>query len=175
MMVVHTLQPGHIIVKQGDTGKSVYVIASGTVKVHTTLPTNERLDLAVLHPNDFFGEMSFLTGKPRTATVETAEDAVILEVTEDQLGDLINRRPRVLQVLQQYSDAREKGTSQKVQSTQKTAEPTDQGAPMTAAPQQKAMAAPSVSAAAAVPPGKRRMRRRRRLSSRQRKKSRLSA
>jgi CRP-like cAMP-binding protein len=122
MMTVHTLQPGHVIVKQGDTGKSVYVIASGTVKVHTVSPNGERLDLAVLSPNEFFGEMSFLTGKPRTATVETAEDSVILEVTEDQLRDLINRRPRVLQVLQQYSDAREKGTTQKIQSSQKAVE-----------------------------------------------------
>ncbi len=86
------------------------------------MPNGERLDLAVLYPNEFFGEMSFLTGKSRTATVETAEEAVILEVTEDQLRDLINRRPRVLQVLQQYSDAREKGTSKKMQSTQKPAE-----------------------------------------------------
>ncbi len=119
MMVVHNLQTGHAIVRQGDTGKSVYIIASGTVKVYTTLPNGDRLDLAVLGPSDFFGEMSFLAGKPRTATVETAEDAVVLEVAEDQLRDLTSRRPRVLQVLQQYSDAREKGTSQKIQSAQK--------------------------------------------------------
>ncbi len=121
MMAVHTLRPGETIMKQGDTGKSVYVIASGTVKVHTVLPTGERLDLATLNPNDFFGEMAFLTGKPRSATIETAEDAVILEVTEEQLADLINRKPRILQVLQQFSDAREKGTSEKMQSAQKPA------------------------------------------------------
>ena len=118
MMAVHTLEAGHIIVKQGDTGKSVYIIASGTVKVHTVAPNGERLDLAMLYPNEFFGEMSFLTGKSRTATVETAEEAVILEVTEDQLRELINRRPRVLQVLQQYSEARTIGTIKKIQSSQ---------------------------------------------------------
>ncbi len=123
MMVVHTLTPDTPIVKQGDTGKSVYIIATGRVKVHTVLPSGERLDLAMLGPSDFFGEMAFLTGKQRTATVETAEDAVILEVPEDNLRDLIARKPRILQVLQQYSDAREQGTSQKVQSAQKTAEP----------------------------------------------------
>jgi CRP-like cAMP-binding protein len=116
LMAVHTLQRGHVIVQQGDTGKSVYIVASGSVKVHAQLPTGERLDLAVLGPSDFFGEMAFLAGKARTATVETAEDAVILEVTEDHLRELINRRPRILQVLQQYSDAREKGTSEKMQS-----------------------------------------------------------
>jgi CRP-like cAMP-binding protein len=123
MMAVHILQPGQAIVKQGDTGQSVYVIANGSVKVWTLVPSGERLDLATLHANEFFGEMSFLTGNPRTATVETAEDAVILEVTEDKLRDLVTRRPRVLQVLEQYSASREKGTSAKIQSTQKAAEP----------------------------------------------------
>ncbi len=120
MMVVHMFQPGHAIVKQGETGKSVYLIANGSVKVWTTTPSGERLDLAQLGASDFFGEMSFLTGKPRTATVETAEDSVILEVTEDKLKELVTHRPRVQQVLQEYSDMRAKGTSEKLQSTQKT-------------------------------------------------------
>ncbi len=159
MMTVHTLRAGDIIVKQGDTGKSVYVIASGTVKIHTTLPTGERLDLAVLNPNDFFGEMAFLTGKPRTATVQTAEDAVILEVTEDQLRDLINRKPRILQVLQQYSDAREKGTSQKMQSAQKpAAQPeamiVERNETPRAAPVPPQPAAPQPAAATKVPPSR---------------------
>ncbi len=132
MMTVHTLQPGHTIIKQGDTGKSVYIIASGTVKVHARLPNGDRLDLAVLGPSDFFGEMSFLAGKPRTATVETGEDAVVLEVTEDRLRDLVNRRPRVMQVLQQYSDAREKGTSEKIQSAQKTSAPSESASDLSA-------------------------------------------
>jgi CRP-like cAMP-binding protein len=120
MMVVHTLQPGQPIVRQGDTGKSVYVIASGSVKVWTMTPSGDRLDLAVLGPSDFFGEISFLTGNPRTATVETAEDSVILEVTDDKLSELVLRRPRVMQRLQEYSDMRSKGTSEKLESSQKT-------------------------------------------------------
>lgn len=123
MMTVHTLEPGQAIVRQGETGKSVYVIASGSVKVWTTTQTGERLDLAVLGPSDFFGEISFLTGAPRTATVETAEEAVILEVAEDKLSELVLRRPRVMQRLQEYSDMRSKGTSEKLQSAQKTVEP----------------------------------------------------
>jgi CRP-like cAMP-binding protein len=117
MMVVHTLAPGTVIVRQHETGKSVYVIANGSVKVYTILLSGERVDLAVLQPSDFFGEISFLTGKPRTATVETAEDTVILEVTEDKLRELVTQRPRVKDVLQEYSDMRQKGTIEKVVGT----------------------------------------------------------
>lgn len=134
MMAVHVLSPGQPIVKQGDTGQSVYVIANGSVKVWTLVPSGERLDLAILRANEFFGEMSFLSGKPRTATVETAEDAVILEVTEDKLRDLVTRRPRVLQVLEHYSATREKGTSAKMQSTPKAPEPMVDKAPSPKAP-----------------------------------------
>jgi len=134
MMVVHTLPAGQAIVKQGETGQSVYIIAGGGVSVHTTLPTGERLDLAVLGSSDFFGEMAFLTGKPRSATVETAEESVVLEVTEDKLRELVERRPRVLQVLQQFSEMREKGTTEKIQSAQKAPEPTEKkGAPQKSA------------------------------------------
>ena len=142
MMAVHILQPGQAIVKQGDTGQSVYVIANGSVKVWTLVPSGERLDLAVLRANEFFGEMSFLTGNPRTATVETAEDAVILEVTEDKLRDLVTRRPRVLQILEQYSASREKGTSAKMQSTHKAPEPSAEKAPQPKAPEVMTKAVP---------------------------------
>ena len=63
---------------------------------------------------DFFGEMSFLTGKPRTATVETTEDSVILEVTEDKLKEVVDQRPNVLDVLKHYSEMRSKGTVEKI-------------------------------------------------------------
>lgn len=114
MMVVHTFAPGHVIVRENDKGKSVYLIASGSVKIYTTLLSGERVDLAKLWPSDFFGEISFLTGKPRTATVETLEDTVILEVTEDKLRELVEQRPHVRDVLQKYSEMRLKGTIEKV-------------------------------------------------------------
>jgi CRP-like cAMP-binding protein len=119
VMNVHPLPEGATIVEQHDAGKSVYIIANGSVKVFTTLLSGERVDLAVLQSGDFFGEISFLTGKPRTATVETAEDSVILEVTEEKLREIITQRPNILDVLQKYSEMRTKGTTDKILETNK--------------------------------------------------------
>jgi tetratricopeptide (TPR) repeat protein len=119
VMSVHPLPGGLTIVEQNDTKKSVYIIAGGSVKVYTTLLSGERVDLAVLQPGDFFGEISFLTGKPRTATVETAEDSIILEVTEDKLREIVAEKPRILEVLQKFSDIRSKGTTDKILETNK--------------------------------------------------------
>lgn len=119
VMNVHPLPGNAAIVKQNDTGKSVYIIAGGSVKVYTTMLSGERVDLAVLKPGDFFGEIAFLTGKPRTATVETAEDSIILEVTEDNLRSITSQKPRILEVLQKFSDLRSKGTTEKIQGANK--------------------------------------------------------
>ena len=110
LMTVHQSAPGTVIVREGDKGKSVYIIASGSVKVYTTMLSGERVDLARLMPSEFFGEISFLTGKPRTATIETIEDTTILELTEDKLQELISKHPHVRDVLQKYSEMRLKGT-----------------------------------------------------------------
>jgi CRP-like cAMP-binding protein len=115
--MVHVASPGEVIIRQGDKGKSVYVIATGSVKVFTTLLSGEQVDLAVLWPSDFFGEMSFLTGRPRSATVEAIEDTNILEIDEEKLRDLITRRPHVGEVLLTYYETRTKGTVDKIQET----------------------------------------------------------
>ncbi len=114
LMNVQTHGSGEIIVREGDRGKSVYIIASGSVKVYTTMLSGEVVELAKLWPSEFFGEISFLTGKPRTATIETLEDTTVLEMTEDRLNELIQKHPRVRDVLQKYSEMRLKGTIETV-------------------------------------------------------------
>jgi tetratricopeptide (TPR) repeat protein len=114
LMNVHTHGPGEVIVREGDKGKSVYIIANGSVKVYTTMLSGEVVELAKLWPSEFFGEISFLTGKPRTATIETLEDTTVLEMTEDKLAALLEKHPRVRDVLQKYSEMRLKGTIETV-------------------------------------------------------------
>ncbi len=113
-MNVHQHGPGEIVVREGDKGKSVYIIASGSVKVYTTMLAGEQVELAKLMPSEFFGEIAFLTGKPRTATIETIEDTTVLELTEEKLHELIQKHPRVREVLQKYSEMRLKGTIETV-------------------------------------------------------------
>jgi cAMP-dependent protein kinase regulator len=112
-MVFHTVPEGQVIVKEGDVGASVFVVTRGTVQVVTTME-GKAVELAVLQPSDFFGEIAFLTGKPRTATVIAAEECDILEVPEDQLKDLIGSKPRIREVMQNYYNQRVASTLQKL-------------------------------------------------------------
>ncbi len=114
LMNVQARGPNEIIVRENDAGKSVYIIASGSVRVYTTMLSGDVVELATLWPSEFFGEISFLTGKPRSATIETREDTTVLEMTEDKLRELIGKHPHVRDVLQNYSEMRLKGTIETV-------------------------------------------------------------
>lgn len=112
-MIIHTMPPGKTIIREGDTGSSVYILTRGSVKVYATV-TGKKVDLAVLQPSDFFGEIAFLTGQPRTATVETTEESDVLEVQEQDLNDMIAKSPRIRDVLKNYHEQRAKSTIEKV-------------------------------------------------------------
>lgn len=112
-MVIHNVPAGNSIIREGEAGSSVFVITRGSVRVYTAMG-GRQVDLATLQSSDFFGEIAFLTGKPRTATVESAEDTDLLEVPEEELLDLISKRPRVKEVLQKYYQERVQSTIEKV-------------------------------------------------------------
>jgi len=115
-MVFHTVPAGQAIIKEGASGASVFVVTRGTVRVVTTID-GRQVDLAVLHPSDFFGEIAFLTGKPRTATVSAIEECDILEVPESELADLIREKPRIREVMLKFYDQRVASTLHKVKGT----------------------------------------------------------
>lgn len=112
-MTLHTMPPGKIIIKEGDTGRSVFILTRGAVKVYSTI-MGKKVELAALQASDFFGEIAFLTGKPRTATVETAEESDVLEVAEEDLNEMIGKSPRIREVLHNYHEQRVKSTLEKV-------------------------------------------------------------
>jgi cAMP-dependent protein kinase regulator len=112
-MIISTVPAGKAIIREGTSGSSVYVLTRGSVKVYTTV-TGKRVELAVLQPSDFFGEIAYLTGQPRTATVEAIEESDVLEVAEEDLNELISKSPRIKDVLKNYHEQRVKSTLEKV-------------------------------------------------------------
>jgi len=112
-MIIHTMPPGKPIIKEGDTGRSVFILTRGAVKVFSTI-MGKKVELAALQASDFFGEIAFLTGKPRTATVETTEESDVLEVGEEDLNEMIAKSPRIREVMHNYHEERVKSTLEKV-------------------------------------------------------------
>lgn len=79
-MTEHTFAKGEVIIREGDSGNSLYFIASGNLIVLKRNTTGHEVEIAHMKAGDFFGEISFLKRKPRTSTVIAAETSQIFEL-----------------------------------------------------------------------------------------------
>jgi CRP-like cAMP-binding protein/tetratricopeptide (TPR) repeat protein len=84
-----------LILKEGDPGRSFFVIVEGKVRVFKAQPGGKELTLAHLSEGAFFGEMALLSGAPRTANVAAEEDTEVLEITEQVLSEVVEKFPQV--------------------------------------------------------------------------------
>ena len=82
------------IVRQGQSGKSMFVILRGEASV--TLAGTDG-EVARLRGGDVFGEMSLLTGEARTATVTAATDCDVLEIDAEGFRTVVMTNPSVLE------------------------------------------------------------------------------
>jgi CRP-like cAMP-binding protein len=70
---------GHVLFRDGEAGKEMFVIQSGKVRIHKTVRDVDKT-LAVLGAGEFFGEMSILNNKPRSASATVEEPARLLVI-----------------------------------------------------------------------------------------------
>ncbi len=107
---VRAFDPGAVIVREGDPGTSLFLIADGHVEVHTRDPRGEGIVLAELGPGEFFGEVAVLTGRPRTATITARDTVSVIEIQRDLLGRIAADHPEVGDVLQRFYQRRAHAT-----------------------------------------------------------------
>lgn len=68
---------GQVLFREGDSGREMFVIQAGKVRLTRTIRGQEKL-LAEIGAGEFFGEMSIINDKPRTASAVVIEDAQLL-------------------------------------------------------------------------------------------------
>ncbi|MBI2368992.1 MAG: Crp/Fnr family transcriptional regulator [Deltaproteobacteria bacterium] len=84
---------GAFIIQKDAPGDDLYLIVSGNVKVTLYSEDGRELILAELREGDFFGEMSLLDGKPRSAMVIALEATEALVVRRRDFLAILNRNP----------------------------------------------------------------------------------
>lgn len=85
---------GEPIVRQGEPGQSMFVIASGGASV---VLEPDRREVATIEAGGYFGEMSMLTGDPRTATVLARGDTTVFEIGADLFRRLAATHPQAIE------------------------------------------------------------------------------
>jgi len=96
------VKQGTVIVREGDSGRSMYIILEGKVEVVTQDDHAKDIHVSYLEENDFFGEISFLTAAPRFATVRAAEDTLLCELSYESMKEVVRQSPTVNEVLNRY-------------------------------------------------------------------------
>jgi hypothetical protein len=106
-------EPGDIVLTEGDRGDSLYLITTGTVKTFVRDTTQGgQLLMRRLKEGDFFGEISVLSGKARSATVTAATHCEMLELDHPTLDQITSSYPHVREVLEEFYLARAMNTAE---------------------------------------------------------------
>lgn len=83
-----TGEPGEVLFREGEVSREMYHLVQGEVRI-----LKGDREIAVLGPGTFLGEMSFLLGAPRSATVEVKTPCEAIRVDEGHLEALMREYP----------------------------------------------------------------------------------
>jgi small-conductance mechanosensitive channel/CRP-like cAMP-binding protein len=106
---VKVFGPGEVIVHQGDSGSSLFVVLKGELEVLV-----DGTAVGGISRDSFFGEMSLLTGSPRTATVRAICEVWLAEVTKELMEPLLRAHPQIMENLSSILAERERSTKANV-------------------------------------------------------------
>lgn len=90
-----TEEPGEVLVEEGQSTPELVFIARGAASVERGGKI-----VGVCGPGDFLGEMSFLTGKPASATVRVANEIRCCAFDPAMLRTLVHKNPGIKQALE---------------------------------------------------------------------------
>jgi small-conductance mechanosensitive channel/CRP-like cAMP-binding protein len=99
---------GERVVQLGEAGDTCYVVDAGRLAVLVSDGPLER-QVAQMKPGDLFGEMSLLTGEPRSATVRALEDSRVVSVGSSALRAALERAPELAHRLAEVTTLRREG------------------------------------------------------------------
>jgi CRP-like cAMP-binding protein/Fe-S-cluster-containing dehydrogenase component len=106
--------PGQVIVQQGETADSFYLVRIGFVKVSENYPGGE-LVLAYLSRGDYFGEIGLLGGGVRTATCTALDHVELVCISGGDFREMVTKFPSVRAGLEAVAAERRAANQQRMQ------------------------------------------------------------
>ena len=90
----HTFPSGHLVIRQGESGHSVYIILDGRVRIVESVPDSPvEMFLGELATGEIFGELGILRERPRSASVLTLGKTRCLKISEDNFLEALHDSP----------------------------------------------------------------------------------
>lgn len=95
-MTVRDVRQGDVLVREGDTDDHLYVLVSGALGVVKAAGTDNELTLNAMRPGDVVGELSFLDGATRFASLIALSDTKVLSLSRGELEGLLDSDPHLV-------------------------------------------------------------------------------
>jgi len=94
------ITPGTVLMEEGELGNgSMFVVQSGTLSIRRSYPSSrggvKTREIMRMEKGSVVGEMSLLTGEPRSATVVAHDRCQVLELTKSQFDNLLETQQRI--------------------------------------------------------------------------------
>ena len=108
---VQRYDPGAMILNEGTSGNLFYIISKGSVEVLLQRANAADVIATQMGPGQYFGEMEFIHGHKRSASVRAAErggEVEVLTLSFDTLRDLLDRSEATREEMQRTADERMK-------------------------------------------------------------------
>ncbi|MGC8937463.1 MAG: Crp/Fnr family transcriptional regulator [Thermodesulfovibrio sp.] len=93
---IYRVKKGEIIFYQSDESTDLYIILDGAVKACLLDSDGKELILNIFKKGDFFGELSLLDGRPRSATIIAIEDSVVGVLKREHFLKLLKNNPMIV-------------------------------------------------------------------------------
>ncbi len=103
--VARVFAPGEVIVEQGRSGGSMFIITQGAVRIEH-LEGDEKHLLTRLGTGEFFGEMSLLTGEKRSASVVADDETQVVEIRKKELAPILKKDPSLAERIAEIVELR---------------------------------------------------------------------
>jgi small-conductance mechanosensitive channel len=107
-LVERRMKQGATVVRQGEPASSVFFIREGALEVRLANENGEEVAVNRLAAGDLFGEMSLLTGEPRSASIVALTDVALYELGKERLLPMLTERPELGDALAELMAARQR-------------------------------------------------------------------
>jgi len=85
---------GYTLFEEGSSGSEMFIIITGSVSISMESSSLERGVHIILKKNNFFGEMSLLDDRPRSASAMIMTEGILITITKQEFRKLIKKFPQ---------------------------------------------------------------------------------
>ncbi len=94
LMTPADFAPGAVIIREGEPGDDFFVLVQGRVHISVHAADGNDLIIGEAGPGGFFGELSMLTGEPRSARVQAGEATQTLKLSREAFLEFLEKHPQ---------------------------------------------------------------------------------